>query len=128
MEGEWKLEKEGAESLRITEHVETNTDGFFVFHGGAKFMGKSLPKFSGKEKTRVGGHIFEPLAAIIRFEGIIEASVDLDRVEKFGNVSRFCEIAGSAFWVKDTFPIWIGPAGKAKMKIGGLGSFRRRHT
>ena len=126
MEGEGKLEEDGAEFVGSAEDVEAGADEALVIGGGAGIVGEFLPEFGGEEEARIGGDAGEPVGGVIGAEGMVEGRVDLDGVEEGGQIFGFVEIFGAARRIDVAGPVGVGPAGGADAESGGTrGSWRR---
>lgn len=92
------------------QRIETRVNGPYVFGGCVLFMREFLPELRREEKALIRGNAVEPLRGEIRAQRIVKRRVDLDGVEKFGEVGGFVKAARTRRGVEDAVPIGVRPS------------------
>src|SRR5579872_3717234 len=113
MKGKRILQQDGAEPIRVAQHVEPGTDSLFIVQRGSGFVSETLPHFGGKQETRIGRHTLDPMRGEFGTQRIVEGSVDFDRVKKLGEIRCFVKTARTMRGIEDSVPIGIGPSGRS---------------
>lgn len=86
------MEEHRAELACLAEDVEARANVALVSDGSRGFVGEALPEFGGEEERGIRGDAFDPGGGVIRMDGLVEGSVDLDGVEKLSEESGFVKI------------------------------------
>ena len=92
MKGKRELEKHRAKLACFAQHVEAGADVALVFGRGRGFVGEALPEFGGEDERGICRYAFDPGGGVVRADGLIEGSIDLDGVEKPGEESCFVKV------------------------------------
>ena len=117
MKGKRELKKDCTEFLGLSENVETDADGALVLAGGARIVSELLPEFGGENKSGIGGYALDPKCGVIGTQRLVKGSIDLDRVEKLGEIRGLVKSFWAARRVDVTSPIAVGPAGRSDAKV-----------
>ena len=88
-------------------------------------MSEIAPQFCGEQEFRIGRDARDPLFGVGGLDGMIEGSVDLDRVEKVGEESGFVKTFGAGIGIENALPVGIGPAGGADRSWRGVAGICR---
>src|ERR1700675_1581718 len=96
MERKRELQEHRAKSARTMQRVKTRANFAFVLRRCRGIVREALPKFRGKQKTRIGAHAFDPLFGVLGAQRPIKRSVDFNRVEELCKKCRFVE----SFWAR----------------------------
>src|ERR1700704_651793 len=83
---------------------------------------RELPsEFGRKQKFRIVRHLSYPQASDLRPDGLVERSVDFDRVEVARNILKRVEAARLQPRINDSVPVLIRPPGRTTIECLGEG-------
>ena len=76
-------------------------------------MGEALPKLRSKNESRIGCHPVNPLGGVVGANGIIKRGVNLDGVEKLGEIRGVVKALRAPRRVDVPGPVRVRPARRA---------------
>ena len=117
------MEQQSPELVASMEYVQTFTNGALVFGSGVVRMGKFLPKLRCEKEARVGGDTLLPLRRVIGLYRMVKRSIDLDGVEKVGEIRGGMKVFGARLRIDVAGPVRVSPPRGANSQEGqGVGA------
>jgi hypothetical protein len=120
-----ELEQNGAQPSRALQYVKAPADGLGVFGRRSLLVRESLPELGGEKKSRICSDAAKPLRGNPGLERAVKRRVDLDRIEKLGQIPGFVKAARAPRRVDDPVPVGVGPPRRTDENPAGLGGVDR---